>query len=357
MGTKTIIITTIPASKAGPFTVRKPPTLVSNAMLTSKPNPTTILCKRPSPSPTTWENVAPSAPPRKRERLTHLTPDEKLNRRKLKNRIAAQTARDRKKVKMNCLEDSMEDLQSENQSLHFENSELRQHTEQLMEENALLKKQLEEARREKEEMKKRSGFDVALGSAAGAGDERGLDHLHPPEHALEAIIRDLLEGTEQFQLDPQGTGPQQQQQFGNVEGSFESGALGDAIIAMEGDSKANAALAPATTVSPFESVELDLDDSDILLSENVTFPPVSCSSVKPPSPFGVVPASPVHDQAPSVPAFLNLEDLEKNLNKTGMGGLDFDGLDDTDFTNFLMDTKSTGPMWADSFTDLFQTVS
>jgi len=126
---------------------------------------------------------------------------------------------------------------------------------------------------------------------------------------------------------------------------------------MEGDSKANAALAPATTASPFESIELDLDDSDILLSQNVTLPPVSCSSLKPPSPFGVVPASPIHDQASSVPAFLNLEDLEKNLNKTGLGGLDFDGLDDTDFTNFLLDAKSTGPMWADSFTDLFQTVS
>jgi len=132
---------------------------------------------------------------------------------------------------------------------------------------------------------------------------------------------------------------------------------------LEGDSKANAALALATTVSSFGSlipnIELDLDDedSDIFLSQNVTLPPVSSSSLKPPSPFGVVPASPVHDQAPSVPAFLNLEDLEKNLNKAGMGGLEFDGLDDTDFTNFLMDTKSTGPMWADSFTDLFQSVS
>jgi hypothetical protein len=43
-------------------------------------------------------------PKRKREKLDHLSFEEKMNRRKMKNRISAQSARDRKKVKMGDLE-------------------------------------------------------------------------------------------------------------------------------------------------------------------------------------------------------------------------------------------------------------
>ncbi|KAK2911036.1 hypothetical protein Q8A67_003169 [Cirrhinus molitorella] len=84
-----------------------------------------------------------SGPPlRKRQRLTHLSPEEKALRRKLKNRVAAQTARDRKKAKMGELEQQVLELELENQKLHLENRLLLEKTNDLLNENEELRQRL-----------------------------------------------------------------------------------------------------------------------------------------------------------------------------------------------------------------------
>ena len=65
--------------------------------------------------------------------------------RKLKNRVAAQTARDRKKAKMDGMEVNLTDLQDENKRLMEENKALRQQSQQLSSENRDLKERLGQA--------------------------------------------------------------------------------------------------------------------------------------------------------------------------------------------------------------------
>ncbi|XP_039218806.1 LOW QUALITY PROTEIN: X-box-binding protein 1 [Crotalus tigris] len=78
---------------------------------------------------------SPSPPPRKRQRLGHLSPEEKALRRKLKNRVAAQSARDRKKARMGELERQAVELEAENQKLLAENRRLRERAQSLSREN------------------------------------------------------------------------------------------------------------------------------------------------------------------------------------------------------------------------------
>merc|ERR1719414_734091 len=62
---------------------------------------------------------------RKRQKLTHLTEEEKMMRRKLKNRMAAQSARDRKKAQMDDLEKLVLRLEKQNAALMKENQSLK----------------------------------------------------------------------------------------------------------------------------------------------------------------------------------------------------------------------------------------
>lgn len=81
-------------------------------------------------------------PKKKRQRLTHLTQEEKIQRRKMKNRAAAQSARDRKKARMEELEETVVRLQQQNAKLKSENKLLKEKAQLLVDENRkLLNKQ------------------------------------------------------------------------------------------------------------------------------------------------------------------------------------------------------------------------
>ncbi|XP_029295130.1 LOW QUALITY PROTEIN: X-box-binding protein 1 [Cottoperca gobio] len=145
-----------------------------------------VLPSSPSPASSDSESNSSAGPPiRKRQRLTHLSPEEKALRRKLKNRVAAQTARDRKKAKMGELEQQVLEMELENQKLHIENRLLREKSNGLLTENEELRQRLgldTLDSKEKVQVLLSTGNDAGLGigssesaalrlrvSAAGAG--------------------------------------------------------------------------------------------------------------------------------------------------------------------------------------------
>ncbi|XP_051279859.1 LOW QUALITY PROTEIN: X-box-binding protein 1 [Dicentrarchus labrax] len=116
----------------------------SNGSQTGYSRPISVVLPSPASQASSDSDSNSSAGPpiRKRQRLTHLSPEEKALRRKLKNRVAAQTARDRKKAKMGELEQQVLELELENQKLYIENRLLREKTSGLLTENEELRQRL-----------------------------------------------------------------------------------------------------------------------------------------------------------------------------------------------------------------------
>ncbi|KAJ3604229.1 hypothetical protein NHX12_028970 [Muraenolepis orangiensis] len=137
-------------------------------------------------------NSSTGPPLRKRQRLTHLSPEEKALRRKLKNRVAAQTARDRKKAKMGDLEQQVLELELENHKLHIENGLLREQSSGLLTENEELRQRLGLDTLESKEsvqVSVSSGDDTGLG--IGSSESAAL-RLHDESDLLLGIL-DILD--------------------------------------------------------------------------------------------------------------------------------------------------------------------
>ena len=82
--------------------------------------------------------VSGQPPARKRANLDHMSSEEKMMRRKLKNRVAAQNARDKKRVKMDDMEDRIKQLEEQNKRMLEKQQELLAFNQRLLKENAIL---------------------------------------------------------------------------------------------------------------------------------------------------------------------------------------------------------------------------
>ncbi|KAL5283246.1 hypothetical protein ACFFRR_005870 [Megaselia abdita] len=78
----------------------------------------------------------------KKRRLDHLTWEEKVQRKKLKNRVAAQTSRDRKKAKMEDMEVTIQELNENTDMLRNKCEKLEQANDNLVQKNKELEKQV-----------------------------------------------------------------------------------------------------------------------------------------------------------------------------------------------------------------------
>merc|ERR1719458_1954965 len=127
----------------------------------SRPVATVVGCKRPAPALSPEFDIKDIkeeddedefAPVRKRANLDHLSPEERLMRRKLKNRVAAQNARDKKKAQCEDMEKLINQMSEERRKLAEENSRLQEFNSKLQLDNASLQE-------ENTELKQRLGIN------------------------------------------------------------------------------------------------------------------------------------------------------------------------------------------------------
>jgi len=126
------------------------------------------------------DEVKSNGPVRKRQRLDHLSFEQKLLRRKLKNRVAAQSARDKKKAKMDELEIVVKSLEKKQTHLSEQNKLLQKGIHELQAENKELK----------EELKKRWTAPACIEcSKRKSADDRNTSTA---SHSTPSVVRDKV---------------------------------------------------------------------------------------------------------------------------------------------------------------------
>lgn len=329
------------------------------------------LGKRPASDLENTDPFVVIQPPRKRERLTHLSPEEKLNRRKLKNRVAAQTARDRKKLRTNTLEESVQILSTENQELLAENARLRQRLSQLSAENTRLKRSAERVEPEDEKPPKIDNMagdrsSDAFGSAVGSSvptTDPGL--VGPSDDVsdvdLQRILDDLLKGTEFYHASGVESDPLGADECDGAEDPSAVDSDSDRHVdgSVEGvETQAGGGV--RMSFVPLDSLKLDMDDEpstqDAFISGlGASQPPTVAIVDHQQQITQLVPGSPYHDPtSPVTPIsaynsqmpLLDADLLDKALDKQ-----------QSDATFVDADPFLEAPVWEDTFTDLFGLVA
>jgi len=158
-------------------------------VITSLPARSSVMTSRPLSSAaaslplSVTEGLGINGEPKKRKRLTNLTPEERLMRRKLKNRVAAQTARDRKKQRMDELETMLTQIEAENKRLQAENNALRIKTGKLTTENIQLKERLGQTGSDDDDSDSEALVTRSPGSAALNTPQQQEQILSPVLHS------------------------------------------------------------------------------------------------------------------------------------------------------------------------------
>lgn len=147
-GLKNIVSFTAGEHK-GPVVTRvvRPQVAIVKKPVEVAPQPIAIKRPLPASSDSSDDDSKRSDSPskiRKRANLDHLSQEEKLLRRKLKNRVAAQNARDKKKMRMDEMEvalrqfeDKISSLEKRNHQLMIENNKLRIENDRLRSQQGL----------------------------------------------------------------------------------------------------------------------------------------------------------------------------------------------------------------------------